>query len=125
MACWRTWYFGWPRAHEDDAERAVRSALAVTAGGLAARDEAGGHGTRGEEPANSHRHRHRHDRLARTATEAIVARITRGKRLPEALLDEIAARTDGVPLFVELMTKAVIVSGVLREDADAYHVDGR
>ena len=24
-------YFGWPRAHEDDAERAVRSALAVTA----------------------------------------------------------------------------------------------
>jgi class 3 adenylate cyclase len=24
-------YFGWPRAHQDDAERAVRSALAVTA----------------------------------------------------------------------------------------------
>jgi class 3 adenylate cyclase len=23
-------YFGWPRAHEDDAERAVRAALAVT-----------------------------------------------------------------------------------------------
>jgi class 3 adenylate cyclase len=29
-------YFGWPRAHEDDAERAVRAGLAVTAtvGGL-------------------------------------------------------------------------------------------
>jgi class 3 adenylate cyclase len=29
-------YFGWPQAHEDDAERAVRGALAVTAavGGL-------------------------------------------------------------------------------------------
>lgn len=64
------------------------------------------------------------NRLARAATQAIVARITRGKRLPEALLDEIAARTDGVPLFVEEMTKAVIESGVLRETADAYHLDG-
>ncbi len=64
------------------------------------------------------------NRLARAATQSIIARITRGKRLPEALLDEIAARTDGVPLFVEEMTKAVIESGVLRESADAYHLDG-
>jgi class 3 adenylate cyclase/predicted ATPase len=64
------------------------------------------------------------NRLARAATQAIVARIARGKRLPEALLDEIAARTDGVPLFVEEMTKAVIESGALRETADAYHLDG-
>jgi predicted ATPase len=64
------------------------------------------------------------NRLARAATQAIVLRITGGKRLPDALLDEIAARTDGVPLFVEEMTKAVIESGVLREDADAYHLDG-
>ena len=41
----------------------------------------------------------------RAATQAIVARITRGKALPEVLLDEIAAKTDGVPLFVEEMTK--------------------
>jgi predicted ATPase len=64
------------------------------------------------------------NRLARAATQAIVLRITNGKRLPDALLDEIAARTDGVPLFVEEMTKAVIESGVLREDADAYHLNG-
>jgi predicted ATPase len=32
--------------------------------------------------------------------------------------------SDGVPLFVEEMTKAVIESGVLREDVDAYHLDG-
>ena len=64
------------------------------------------------------------NRLARAATQAIVARIAHGKRLPEALLDEIAARTDGVPLFVEEMTKAVIESGALRETADAYHLDG-
>ena len=63
------------------------------------------------------------NRLTRAAIQAIVARITRGKRLPEPLLDEIAARTDGVPLFVEEMTKAVIESGVLRESADAFHLD--
>jgi len=64
------------------------------------------------------------NRLGRAATQSIVARITRGKRLPEPLFNEIAARTDGVPLFVEEMTKAVIESGVLREEADAYHLDG-
>ena len=64
------------------------------------------------------------NRLARAATQAIVSRLTRGKPLPEALLDEIAARTDGVPLFVEEMTKAVLESGALREAADGYHLDG-
>jgi class 3 adenylate cyclase len=64
------------------------------------------------------------NRLARAATQAIVLRITRGKRLPDILLDEIAARTDGVPLFVEEMTKAVIESGALREGSDAYHRGG-
>ncbi len=64
------------------------------------------------------------NRLGRTATQAIVVRITRGKSLPEALLDEIAARTDGVPLFVEEMTKAVMESGMLRETSEAYHLDG-
>ena len=64
------------------------------------------------------------NRLGRAATEAIITRIARGKRLPEVLLDEIGAKTDGVPLFVEEMTKAVIESGVLREDGDAYHLEG-
>jgi class 3 adenylate cyclase/tetratricopeptide (TPR) repeat protein len=64
------------------------------------------------------------NRLAKAATQAIIARITAGKRLPEALLERIAARTDGVPLFVEEMTKAVLESGVLREGPEAYHLDG-
>jgi len=64
------------------------------------------------------------NRLGRVATQSIVSRITRGKRMPEALLDEIAAKTDGVPLFVEEMTKAVIESGLLHEGEDAYHLDG-
>ncbi|MFO1070319.1 MAG: adenylate/guanylate cyclase domain-containing protein [Geminicoccaceae bacterium] len=64
------------------------------------------------------------NRLARAATQAIVARITQGKTLPEALIDEIAGRTDGVPLFVEEMTKAVLESGALRETAGAFLLDG-
>jgi class 3 adenylate cyclase/tetratricopeptide (TPR) repeat protein len=64
------------------------------------------------------------NRLGREAMQSIIARIARGKRLPAPLLDEIAAKTDGVPLFVEEMTKAVIESGVLREGVDAYHLDG-
>jgi class 3 adenylate cyclase/predicted ATPase len=64
------------------------------------------------------------NRLGRDATQSIIERITGGKRLPAALLDEIISKTDGVPLFVEEMTKAVIESGVLREDVDAYHLDG-
>ena len=47
-----------------------------------------------------------------------------GKPLPEALIDEITARTDGVPLFVEELTKAVLESGFLRETEDAYLLDG-
>ena len=64
------------------------------------------------------------NRLGRAATEAIVSHITRGKRLPEVVLEEIAAKTDGVPLFVEEMTKAVIESGLLREAVDSYELEG-
>jgi class 3 adenylate cyclase/tetratricopeptide (TPR) repeat protein len=64
------------------------------------------------------------NRLARAAVQLIVDRITDRKRLPEAVLDEIAVRSDGVPLFVEEMTKAVLESGALLETADAYHLGG-
>jgi class 3 adenylate cyclase len=48
------------------------------------------------------------NRLGRTQTAAIIERIARGRTLPEGLVEEIATRTDGVPLFVEEMTKAVL-----------------
>ncbi|HEY2227247.1 MAG TPA: AAA family ATPase, partial [Xanthobacteraceae bacterium] len=55
------------------------------------------------------------NRLGREHVERIINRITEGKALPAALLHEIAGRVDGVPLFVEEMTKAVLESGLLRE----------
>ena len=64
------------------------------------------------------------NRLGAEQTRAIALRITGGKSLPESVLAEIAAKTDGVPLFVEELTKTVIESGYLEEGADAYVLDG-
>ncbi len=63
------------------------------------------------------------NRLGREPVSAIVGRITRGKPLPPALLEEIAARTDGVPLFVEEMTKTLLETGMLRETATDWQLD--
>ena len=52
------------------------------------------------------------NRLGGDQIIAIVNRLGAGKPLPGELLDEIVAKTDGVPLFVEELTKAVLDSGV-------------
>ncbi len=64
------------------------------------------------------------NRLGRDQVTAIVDRITGGKVLPAELLEEIAAKTDGVPLFVEELTKTVLESGELREIEAAYELKG-
>jgi predicted ATPase len=51
------------------------------------------------------------NRLGRGPTEAIITRLNHGRRLRHEVLSEIAARTDGVPLFVEELTKAVLEAG--------------
>ena len=63
------------------------------------------------------------NRLGREETEAIVGKITLGKTLPPELLADIAAKTDGVPLFIEELTKTVLESGMLREADNAYVLD--
>jgi class 3 adenylate cyclase/predicted ATPase len=63
------------------------------------------------------------NRLGRDHIATIVSRITGGKALPKPVADEIAIRTDGVPLFVEEMVKAVLESGLLRETDGAYLLD--
>jgi class 3 adenylate cyclase/predicted ATPase len=52
------------------------------------------------------------NRLDRHERSALVAQITDGKALPEELVDQIVDRTDGVPLFIEELTKSVLESGV-------------
>jgi class 3 adenylate cyclase/tetratricopeptide (TPR) repeat protein len=63
-------------------------------------------------------------RLDRKEGEALVAGVTGGKSLPPEVLDQIVARTDGVPLFIEELTKTVLESGLLREADDHYELAG-
>jgi tetratricopeptide (TPR) repeat protein len=50
-------------------------------------------------------------RLDRRNTALMVANVARSQALPSEVIEEIAERTDGVPLFVEELTKAVLESG--------------
>ncbi|RMF92199.1 MAG: adenylate cyclase [Nitrospinota bacterium] len=63
-------------------------------------------------------------RLTRPQTTLMVKRLTRGKTLPPAVLDQIVTKTDGVPLFVEELTKMVLESGLVREDGAQYVLTG-
>jgi len=51
------------------------------------------------------------NRLAARETTAIIAGLTGANALPADVIAEIAERTDGIPLFVEEMTKAVVEAG--------------
>ena len=59
-------------------------------------------------------------RLNRRNGAALIERVTAGKTLPEEVMDQILARTDGVPLFVEELTKTVLETGLLHEQDDHY-----
>ena len=59
-------------------------------------------------------------RLGRPHVETMVEQVTRGKALPAEVVQQIVAKTDGVPLFVEELTKTVVESGLVREEDDRY-----
>jgi TOMM system kinase/cyclase fusion protein len=62
------------------------------------------------------------NRLSRPQVEAMIARVTSGKSLPPDVVHHIVTRTDGVPLFVEELTRAVLESGVLRQTEGHYEL---
>jgi TOMM system kinase/cyclase fusion protein len=53
--------------------------------------------------------------LDRDGVRQMAAAVTNGRSLPKVVLDRIAARTDGVPLFVEELIKTMLASGALVE----------
>jgi class 3 adenylate cyclase/predicted ATPase len=63
------------------------------------------------------------NRLDRRDRTALVAQIAGDKALPDEIIAQIADRTDGVPLFVEELTKSVLESGLLRTEVDRYVLD--
>src|SRR5262249_47372124 len=63
-------------------------------------------------------------RLPRQQVEQMVHSVTGGKPLPAEVLAQVVAKTDGVPLFVEELTKTVLESGLLREAEGVYELTG-
>ena len=64
------------------------------------------------------------NRLPKRQCADLVAKVTGGKPLPDEVLTQIVAKTDGVPLFVEELTKAVLEAGFLKKTSNGYALDG-
>jgi class 3 adenylate cyclase len=64
------------------------------------------------------------NRLNRRQAAAMVENLAGGKPFPEEVLDQIVDKTDGVPLFVEELTKTILELGQLEERADRYLLSG-
>ncbi len=62
--------------------------------------------------------------LTRKESMAMLAKVADDKSLPDEVRDRIVAETDGVPLYVEELTKTVIESGMLRESDGRYVLTG-
>ena len=63
-------------------------------------------------------------RLTRRHGSAMILGVTGGKMLPAEVVEQIVSRTDGVPLFVEQLTKAVLESDLLRSVGDHFELAG-
>jgi predicted ATPase len=63
-------------------------------------------------------------RLGHSQVEVMITRLTGGKVLPAEVVQQIVAKTDGVPLFVKELTKAVLESAGLRETDGRYELTG-
>ena len=63
-------------------------------------------------------------RLTRPQAAEIVRRVAHGKALPPEVVEQIVAKTDGVPLFVEELTKMVLESTLLQEREERYELTG-
>ena len=63
-------------------------------------------------------------RLSRAQCAEMLHDLTGGRALPEPVLDHIVAKTDGMPLFVEELMKAVLEADLLRAEGDRLELAG-
>jgi TOMM system kinase/cyclase fusion protein len=63
-------------------------------------------------------------RLPRLQAAEMTSRVAHGNALPPEVVEQIVAKTDGVPLFVEELTKMVLESGLLQERDERYELTG-
>ena len=64
------------------------------------------------------------NRLERLQVEALILHLAAGKLLPPDVIQHVVEKTDGVPLFVEELTKMVLESDLLRHDNGQYELVG-
>lgn len=60
------------------------------------------------------------NRLGPQEGAQLIETLAKGKKIPADVVDEILSRADGVPLFVEELTRSVLESGVLQEEENQY-----
>jgi class 3 adenylate cyclase len=63
-------------------------------------------------------------RLNQSYVQTMAEQVAGGRRLPAEVMGQIITKTDGMPLFVEELTKTVLEAGILVEDAEGYRLDG-
>ncbi len=64
------------------------------------------------------------NRFSSSLASTMVGKITGGVKLPAEVLEQIVEKTDGVPLFVEELTKTILESGLLTRHLDQYVLSG-
>ena len=60
------------------------------------------------------------NRLGRRQVDELIEKVAAGMRLPVPVVDQIVAKAQGVPLFVEEMTRSVVASGAFDGEDDHY-----
>ena len=60
------------------------------------------------------------NQLGRSQVVELVHKAARGKALPEAIIEQIATKSQGIPLFIEEITRSILESGDLEEFRDRY-----
>jgi TOMM system kinase/cyclase fusion protein len=75
-------------------------------------------------PTRSHLTQVTLTRLGRPQVQAMITSLTGGKALPAAVVEQVVAKTDGVPLFVEELVKMILESGLVRQEGDHYVLAG-
>lgn len=64
------------------------------------------------------------NRLSREQCSALLLNMTDGKILPAEIHEQIVSKTDGVPLFIEELTRTVIESGLMHDQGDRFAITG-
>ena len=64
------------------------------------------------------------ERLTEQDSIALVTELAGGRALPRELIDQIIQRTDGVPLFIEELTRTIFESGLVAQRSDQYVLAG-